>query len=68
MMKKFLTLALLAIVCAHINIQVYAHDGDELEFFHKVDIKEGKPLNITDCVSLAYQNTRKLDVKSIILI
>ena len=60
MIKRFLTLALLIIICAHFNTQVFAHDEEELEFFHPVDITREKQLNITDCVSLAYQNSPKI--------
>ena len=42
------------------NLNVLAHEEEELEFFHPVNIKAGVPLNITDCVSLAYQNSPKI--------
>lgn len=59
-MKRFLTLALILIFCAQFNTAAFGHDEDELEFFHPVKITEDKPLNITDCVSLAYQNSPKI--------
>lgn len=59
-MKKIFTLAILAFFCVQINPLVYAHEGDDLDFFHPVQITKDKPLNITDCVSLAYQNSPKI--------
>lgn len=59
-MKKLFALALILLVCAHQNAQVFAHENDELEFFHPVKITKNKPLNIMDCVSLAYQNSPKI--------
>jgi len=59
-MKRFLTLALIVLCCAQINTNVFAHDEEELAFFHPVKISSDKPLNITDCVSLAYQNSPKI--------
>lgn len=59
-MKRLLTLALLTLVCAQINFTVFAHEEDELDFFHPVKITQNKPLNITDCISLAYQNSPKI--------
>lgn len=58
-MKKFRTLALIIVFLLQLNIAATAH-GDELDFFHPVTITKGKPLNITDCVSLAYQNSPKI--------
>ncbi len=57
-MKKFLALALLLLL-SQTNF-VCAHNDEELEFFHAVKIEKDKPLNITDCISLAYQNSPKI--------
>lgn len=62
-MKKLLALTLLTVFCMQINCPVSAHDDEELEFFHPVKITKEKPLNITDCVSLAYQNSPKIKRK-----
>ena len=59
-MKRLLTLALLFFLCTQTNCAVIAHDEEELEFFHPVKITQNKPLNIMDCVSLAYQNSPKI--------
>ncbi len=59
-MRRILTLAILASFCMQINIVVWAHDSEELAFFHPVQITKDKPLNIMDCVSLAYQNSPKI--------
>ena len=38
----------------------YAHEDEELEFFHPVEITSGKTLSVMDCISLAYQNSPKI--------
>ena len=45
-----------------INFPAFAHD-EELDFFHPVKISKETPLNIADCVSLAYQNSPKIKRK-----
>ena len=42
------------------NTVVCAHEHEDLEFFHPVTITSSKPLTITDCISLAYQNSPKI--------
>ena len=58
-MKRFLTLALILSFSVQMNSVAFAHE-EELEFFHPVKITRNKPLNIMDCVSLAYQNSPKI--------
>ena len=57
-MKKRLTLALILFLCISFNCNSFAHD--DLEFFHPVKITQNVPLNMTDCISLAYQNSPKI--------
>ena len=52
-------LAILFVILAG-NTAIYAHGDDELEFFHPVTITSSKPLTVTDCISLAYQNSPKI--------
>ncbi len=59
-MKRILTLALIIFLCIDSNCVVNAHDNEELDFFHPVKIIENIPLSITDCISLAYQNSPKI--------
>ncbi len=42
------------------NLISYAHDDEDLEFFHPVEITKGKNLSMIDCISLAYQNSPKI--------
>jgi len=58
-MKRFLTLAVLLFVYVNAAMPIFAHE-EELEFFHPVKIEKDKPLSITDCISLAYQNSPKI--------
>ena len=59
-MKRVLALALVVLLFAGCSRTAFAHGDEELEFFHPVKITQNVPLSITDCVSLAYQNSPKI--------
>lgn len=59
-MKRLLYILPVIVINLLISSAVIAHDGAELEFFHPVNITKDKPLDIMDCVSLAYQNSPKI--------
>lgn len=55
---------ILPIICFFValafQMPVLGHESEDLDFFHPVKITKEIPLNIRDCVSLAYQNSPKI--------
>lgn len=55
--RKFLLLAGALLL---LGSSAFAHEEDDLMFFHPVTITKNVPLSVTDCISLAYQNSPKI--------